>query len=319
MSAYFNSDKGRWFFEFDKVISGHRIRATKTLPQGWSRAKAQAFDKAETDRLYAIATGATKERVTISAAVAEYIKHQCPKLKNGKGVIQELALIHWVYDGRYLDELSEVGREFVAAERDRLQPASIKNRLSYLRAACRYAQKHHGMGEGLALNISMPVVRNERKFYAGRGDMLLIASKCKSRHARAMIRIGFYSGMRIGEILTIGRSASVVDGGFVLRDTKNGDDRFVPMHPRIAVLLKYLPIPYKKAWMQRLWGRARDAAGFNHLHFHDLRHSAASAMINNGVPVHMIGAVLGHKDARSTARYSHIGSDTLAAAIRKIG
>ena len=44
----------------------------------------------------------------------------------------------------------------------------------------------------------------------------------------------------------------------------------------------------------------------------DLRHSAARAMINNDVDLHAVGAVLGHRDTRSTARYS------LMAAVRKI-
>jgi integrase len=44
------------------------------------------------------------------------------------------------------------------------------------------------------------------------------------------------------------------------------------------------------------------AAGVKDLHFHDLRHSAASEMVNAGVPLHTVGAVLGHRDARSTKR-----------------
>jgi site-specific recombinase XerD len=90
------------------------------------------------------------------------------------------------------------------------------------------------------------------------------------------------------------------------------------MHPSVRVLCKYFPIPFKKRWMQRHFERARDAVGFSHLHLHDMRHSAASAMINNDVDLYTVGAVLGHKDHRSTKRYSHLATDTLAAAIRKI-
>jgi integrase len=319
MSAYFNKDKGRWCFDFDKVIAGHRIRATKTLPAGWNRTKAEAFDKAETDRLYLIATGATKERALITTAVAAYIKHQCSKLKNRDGVIKELARIHWAYDGRYLDELAEVAREYTEVERERLKPASIKNKLSYLRAACRYAQKHHGMGAWEELHIAMPAVRNERKQYASRAEMVRIARLCRNRYARALIRLGFYSGMRLGEMMTIGDTSKIIEGGFMLLDTKNGEDRIVPMHPRAAVLCQFFPIPYKKRWMQRLVREAMDAAGLPSLHLHDLRHSAASAMINNNVDLHTVGKVLGHKDQRSTQRYSHLADVTLAAAIRKIG
>lgn len=250
----------------------------------------------------------------ISDSVAMYIKHHVPKLKNKKGLIQEFANMDWAFDSRYLDELSDVAREFTDAMQDELAPASIKNRLSYLRAACRYAQKHHGLGRGIDLQVAMPVVRNERKFYPGRDVMLQIAMLVENRHARAIIRIAFYSGMRLGEIF----KAKVGDGCFVLVDTKNGEDRIVPMHPRLFVLTKYLPCPYKKRWIQRLWERARDAAGYPHLHAHDLRHSTASQLINSGVSLHVVGQVLGHKDQRSTQRYSHLTQQTLQDAIRKI-
>jgi site-specific recombinase XerD len=55
------------------------------------------------------------------------------------------------------------------------------------------------------------------------------------------------------------------------------------------------------------------------LHIHDCRHSAASNMVNQGVDLYTVGKVLGHKDLRSTKRYSHLSVDTLTAAIRKIG
>ncbi|MFC3109772.1 hypothetical protein ACFOFO_17685 [Undibacterium arcticum] len=54
-------------------------------------------------------------------------------------------------------------------------------------------EKHHGMGEGLALPIAMPVVRNERKFYGSREEMLSIAKRCEARHVRTLIRIALFA------------------------------------------------------------------------------------------------------------------------------
>jgi site-specific recombinase XerD len=41
--------------------------------------------------------------------------------------------------------------------------------------------------------------------------------------------------------------------------------------------------------------------------------------VNAGVDLFTVGKVLGHRDARSTARYSHLSADTLAVAVGKIG
>lgn len=44
----------------------------------------------------------------------------------------------WACEGQYPDELAEVAREFIAKESGNIQPATIRNRLAYLRAAYRY-------------------------------------------------------------------------------------------------------------------------------------------------------------------------------------
>ena len=53
-------------------------------------------------------------------------------------------------------------------------------------------------------------------------------------------------------------------------------------------------------------------------HFHDLRHSNATEMVNAGVDVATIGAVLGHKSSASTKRYSHHNTATLKTALGQV-
>ena len=63
------------------------------------------------------------------------------------------------------------------------------------------------------------------------------------------------------------------------------------------------------------WDRVRVAAGVPDVRIHDLRHSAASFMINAGVDLYAVGRVLGHADHKSTMRYSHLANETLLAAV----
>jgi site-specific recombinase XerD len=51
------------------------------------------------------------------------------------------------------------------------------------------------------------------------------------------------------------------------------------------------------------------------LRIHDLRHSAASFMINGGVDLNAVGRILGHADHKSTMRYSHLANETLMRAV----
>ena len=63
------------------------------------------------------------------------------------------------------------------------------------------------------------------------------------------------------------------------------------------------------------WQTARKAAKLPGLRIHDLRHSAASFMVNSGVDLFAVGKVLGHASYQSTQRYSHLANDTLLAAV----
>lgn len=244
------------------------------------------------------------------------MNERCPQLKNGVGVAKEFGRFLPAFAGRTIEELPDVAREYAEAMAGQLSPATIRNRLAYLRAACRYAHKFHGMGEhDPAERMQMPQVRNERHFYATRRQMLTIARKMTSHPARVCLRIAFYSGMRISEIL----AAEVVGNAFLLTDTKNGDRRIVPAHPKVRTCMKHLPLPVKKRWIQRQFSDATKALGMEHLHFHDMRHSAASEMINSGANLYEVGAVLGHRSSQSTKRYAHLATDTLASAIGLIG
>jgi integrase len=316
MSIRYLRDKKRYRFEFEASINGERIRATKILPAAWTKKQADDFDKAECARLYAEETGIQRPRFTIEQAVMVYSKERCPKLKNGDGVIDELQRCFDAYAGRPLEDLPEVAREYAVAA-SKLAPATIRNRLAYLRAACRYGYRFHSMGErDPAERMQMPTVKNERHEYASRAEMLRIARKMPLGAPRAVIRIGFYSGMRLGEVLAakiIGREC------FLLEDTKNGERRMVPIHPSVRCCLRYFPVAIKKRWVQRQFNAATTALGLRHLHIHDLRHSAASEMINSGATLYEVGAVLGHKSAQSTKRYAHLATDTLAAAVGLIG
>lgn len=314
MPVYRDKETGCFVFEFDRKINGKRVRARKRLPKTWNHAQADSFDRQESARLYAIATGVQRPEFTIEDAVEKYITERCRDLKAGKNAALELAQMFWAYQGRPMAALADVCKAYAVKERDRLAPATIKNRIRYLTAACRYGWKHHGMADAdPAAAVVVPTVKNERQTYIDREQMVRLARACLHRPTRAAIKIAFYSGMRAGEII----KAKRIDGFFSLSDTKNGSPRLVPIHPKLISCLKYkMPTRYILGYHFRA---AREATGMEWLHFHDLRHSAASAMINQEVDLYTVGAVLGHKSAASTKRYAHLATASLKNALLKIG
>jgi integrase len=314
MPIYRDTARNRWRYEFSRIVDGRRQRATKLLPAAWNRAQAEAFSREQDARLYALATGSRRDEPLISEAVRLYLTEHAPGLKNRAKLERDLALAMPYFAGRRLTDLPAVVREYSAQAG--VSPATVKVRMAYLRAACRWAWKTHGMGQhDPAERVTLPTVRNDRHRYIGRRDVLRIAREVTHRPARAVILVAFYSGMRLAEVLRARAEA----GCWVLDDTKNGERRLVPVHPKTMHLARRWPPAVPARTVQAWFLYACRRLGIDDMRFHDLRHSAASAMINAGVPLYTVGAVLGHKAAASTKRYSHLDTSTLADAVKRIG
>jgi len=315
MPVYIDKEKQRWRFAFNRVIEGERHRATKLLPPAWGRTKAEAYDRAETARLYAIATGLEQPEPLIERAVELYLDHRVPKLRDGRGIAQELANLAGYIEGRPMSQLADVSREY-AEENQALAPATVRNRLAYLRAACRYAFKKHkltphdptGQMEFPAVDnardVRLPVEDYERRILKRIGD----------DETRALFTLAFYTGSRwASEILPRVPSdvhRMVVKGKakvlLAVGRTKNGTPRLVPVHPKARWALVYLPFKHAERYFYDRFNQVRDAAGLPDLVPHAGRHIVATHILLNGGTLPDVSAALHHKHWGSSARYAHL-------------
>lgn len=318
MPIRFDKLNKRWRFEFDRVIpGGGRQRTSRLLPKTWTKDEAHRYDITETARLYRIATGVEQQASRlIDDAVLVYLKEKTD-LKNHANLEAELARCLDAYSGRPITDLAAVASEYAEDMRDELSAATIRNRLAYLRAACRYAWKRHGYCEhDPAAKMILPTVNNQRKVYLSRRQMLTIAKAVPNKQARAAIRIGFYSGLRESEILR----ATIEDDCFVLTDSKNGNSHRVPIDPRVAAISRSMwPLQIHAQTVSHHFTKANRLVGVPGAVFHSLRHSTASEMINAGVSLGTVGEVLNHKSAASTRRYAHLETAAKRVALGMVG
>jgi integrase len=147
------------------------------------------------------------------------------------------------------------------------------------------------------------------------------------------VRLALATGARRGELLKLEwKDADLKGGSILLRATKNGDDRRVPLLGEVRSLLKErakvrrLDDPRVFAWSTRkqekmqpaerelsaqpvdeAWASAKAAAGVENLRIHDLRHSCGSYLAKAGASAFQIAAILGHRSGPGlTARYVHL-------------
>jgi integrase len=137
------------------------------------------------------------------------------------------------------------------------------------------------------------------------------------------------TGARVRELLDARwEHVDVERQTWVIPTSKSGKSRHVPMSKAALAIIETLPrfkdcewlIPNpetKKPFISitHSWQRARRVAKLPGLRIHDLRHSAASFMVNSGVDLFAVGKVLGHASYQSTQRYAHLANDTLLAAV----
>ncbi len=174
---------------------------------------------------------------------------------------------------------------------------------------------------------------NARETYVNAEEaarLIAAAEKSRNKQLAAIIQLLLLLGMRVSELLSMRwENVDTEKRTIFIPTSKTGRSRRLPLPQAAVDVIDGLPRPDGAIYLfpnprnpkkhlttiKHGWQAAREAAGLETLRIHDLRHSAASAWINNGVGLATVGKLLGHADLASTSRYSHLADDTLMAAV----
>ena len=151
-----------------------------------------------------------------------------------------------------------------------------------------------------------------------------MATEARGYHSTTIIyRVLFATGMRISELLGLNEEDIDVDNGTVtLRDTKNGDNRTVPLEAQLCADLRGLldsdDMPNYDQ-LRRVVVRAASDLGIDYsITPHVVRHTVVTRLEAAGVGLKTIGALVGHRSIATTSRYAHPNQATLRAATAKL-
>ncbi len=153
-----------------------------------------------------------------------------------------------------------------------------------------------------------------------------------------MIVVAAMTGMRRAELINL-RWSDVDFSRNVIRieshgefRTKRGRKRFIPMHEEVVRVLRRQPgesagqyvflvdgKPLSKHRVSMKFKRSIRKAGLDDaIHWHSLRHSFASWLVQRSVSLYEVQKLLGHTSIRVTEIYSHLLPDNLQDSIRKL-
>jgi len=162
----------------------------------------------------------------------------------------------------------------------------------------------------------------------------------RHRYVKHFFTLGLETGMRKGEILSIGLNPddcrdSKKTYGVISKDrsvvhlhhTKNGYERIVPLNGYANEALLALDdrprTYYTEKSFYNTWRKARQFAvgsADRNFVFHVTRHTCATSLANDhGVPTALIAKILGHKSITTTERYVHGKPEKLSAIMQQLG
>jgi len=143
---------------------------------------------------------------------------------------------------------------------------------------------------------------------------------------RVLLQTAYACGLRLGEVTHL-RVADIDSARrvIVVRRGKGQKDRLVPLSPRLLEVLRaYWLTDRPRGWLfpgrdparplnetaiQKLCQRVVTGLGLaKRVTPHTLRHSFATHMLEAGVDVRTVQAILGHTDLTTTANYLHVGT-----------
>jgi integrase len=215
--------------------------------------------------------------------------------------------------------------------------ATVHRELALLRRVLNVAVRNGWLTRN-PFNCGEPLInpgdekQRERILTPEEENRLLAACSGPRAHIRPILIVALDTGMRRGEILKlVWEDIDFENQIITVRafNTKTMRTRYLAMTPRLYVALQDVYEQSTRETSDLVFGitdtiktafnSARKFAGLNDVRFHDLRHTAASRLVQGHVPLSEVGRVLGHTQANTTYRYVNANIETARRAAAVLG
>jgi integrase/recombinase XerD len=150
-------------------------------------------------------------------------------------------------------------------------------------------------------------------------------SKIENIKHKAILTLAYSTGMRVSELCNL--KIEDIDSKRMLihiKNSKGRKDRFVPLSPIVLNLLREYFKVYKPK--EYLFNGQGNNLQYSHrscneivkkyigeeYHFHLLRHSQATALLEAGTDLRIIQKCLGHANVKTTEIYTHVSNQILS-------
>jgi integrase len=247
-----------------------------------------------------------------------------------------------LFQGRVLNDLGPADiQAYIDVRRTQgVGPGTINKELNLLSAALNFARRR------LQWEAPNPVVGMRLRPPEGRirwidrreAERLLNEADEIRSYLADFIRLGLHTGMRKGEMLGLSWDRVDFELGMVYlsdKDQKNGKHGGIPLNDDAVAALErrrehreqYCPDSQwvfanrkgeRIADIKKGFKSACDKAGIEDFHPHDLRHTCAAWLVQDGVDIRVVSELLRHSSIQVTMRYAHLSSKNVRDAVERL-
>ena len=266
--------------------------------------------------------GGPRQPVTVASFYADgFLQSKNPTTaKNDKSVVGRFCGGHGT---RTLDAITSATLEHYVARRlkDGKQHSTVGNELRRLSRFFKQALRAGHIKSNPVLDVEKLKVPQRRRVLLEPADERCFWAALPPLY-RGLFQVTFYCGLRQGEALGLRvEDVSLTKATLTIVQHKTGAIKTVPLIPKaLAILRDVIPSgaapdafvfhhdggePIAKSTWFDAFDAARRKCKLAGLRPHDLRHSIGQRLADEGVPLHVIGRILGHKPPyRSTLIYT---------------
>jgi integrase len=299
---------------------------TKNDAVRWARSIEITFDNGSyTNSILA-------ENTTFKEIIERYMREVTPKMKSAKEELIRLNALSKKPIAK-LSMMALTSAKIAEYRDERLAEVSngtVIRELAYFSSIINQSRREWG------INIVNPIsLVRKPKSPLGRTRILNDDERIRlfaalSSHDRQsiwmlpLVQFAIETAMRRGEMLSLlWVNVNLQRQVAFLPMTKNGESRAVPLSRRAVEILQELPntedprvFPINAPAVSANFFRARILANLEDFRFHDLRHTAITALSKKLSNILELAAVTGHKELRMLKRYHHPDPEDLA---KKLG
>jgi integrase len=251
----------------------------------------------------------------------EYLKLHAATKRAPSFYEHTLRVLKRYFKQRMLSEIAPADVDAFMAERRASVATATANRSAVvLKHMLRLAVRWGYLRESPAADVRLVREPRGREVFLAHEDARALLAACPA-WLYPVVLTALYTGGRLSELTGLEWEHVDLDRKLVrFCDTKNGEDRTVPIGATLADVLKALPSRFEggrvfhgkggknctKPGVGSAYNRTVKRAKLPKVRFHDLRHTAASWWVQAGIPLNTVRERLGHKSLSMTIRYAHL-------------